>query len=162
TIELLLTKPVNDWQVITGKFLSTFILIILTLLLTLPYYITVSKIGNIDHGATISGYLGLILMSGAYISIGMFTSCISNNQIVGFLLALFIGIFFHFIFQVLGASFTGLIGETFNYLSMNSHYESISRGVIDSRDLVYFLSIIFTGLISAEFVLSKRNLMEKQ
>jgi len=162
TIELLLTKPVSDWQVITGKFLSTLLLIVITLLFTLPYYITVSQIGNIDHGAAISGYLGLILMSGAYISIGLFTSSTSNNQIVGFLLALFIGIFFHFIFGILSSSFTGFFGDVFGYLSMRVHYESIARGVMDSKDLIYFLSIMFIGLIAAEFVLSRRNLMDKQ
>ncbi len=157
TLELLLTKPVNDWQLVVGKFLATLILIVVALALTLPYYITVANIGNIDHGAVISGYLGLLLMSAAYISIGVFASSISSNQIVGFLAALFIGVFFHLIFGFLAANFTGALGEILNYLSMDTHFESISRGVIDSKDIVYFLSIIILGLLSTEAVLSKRH-----
>jgi ABC-2 type transport system permease protein len=157
TIELLLTKPINDWQVILGKFLATLLLIVAALLLTLPYYFTVSHLGKIDHGAVISGYLGLILMSGVYISIGIFTSSISNNQIVAFLLSLFIGIFFHIIFDVLANTFTGLIGIVLNFMSMSNHFESIARGVIDTKDLIYFLSLIFLGLLSSDAMLAKRN-----
>ncbi|MBL0048454.1 MAG: ABC transporter permease subunit [Bacteroidetes bacterium] len=160
TIELLLTKAVTDWQVIFGKFLACLVLIGLALALTLPYYISVWKLGPIDHGSVWAGYLGLLLMSATYISIGIFTSSITNNQIVAFLLAIFIGIFFHVIFDVLAQSFTGTIGGFFNYLSLSSHFESISRGVIDSKDLVYFFSVIFLGLILSEITLSKRNIAE--
>lgn len=160
TIELLLTKAVTDWQVIFGKFLACLVLIGLALALTLPYYISVWKLGPIDHGSVWAGYLGLLLMSATYISIGIFTSSITNNQIVAFLLAIFIGIFFHVIFDVLAQSFTGTIGGFFNYLSLSSHFESISRGVIDSKDLVYFFSVIFLGLVLSEITLSKRNIAE--
>jgi len=157
TLELLLTKPVSDWQVVVGKFLATLLLILIALALTIPYYITVANIGNVDHGSVISGYLGLLLMSGAYISIGIFASSISNNQIVGFLTALFIGIFFHIIFGFLASNFTGNFAEVLYYLSMQTHFESVSRGVIDSKDIIYFLSIIFLGLVSTEASLSKRH-----
>ena len=158
TIELLLTRPVSDWQVIVGKFLATLSLIAIGLLLTLPYYVTVASLGPIDHGSVWLGYLGLLLMSAAYISIGLFASSISSNQIVGFLLALFIGIFFHVIFEVLAGNISGWVGRIFNYLSMSNHFEYISRGVIDSRDIIYFLSIILLGLLSTEAMLSKRKL----
>ncbi len=158
TIELLLTKPVTDWQVVLGKFLSTLLLIIFALILTLPYYITVANLGNIDNGAVWSGYLGLIFLSAAYISIGIFASSISKNQIVGFLVALFIGIFFQIIFSVLANGSSGFFANLFNYLSLSTHFDSISRGVIDSRDLIYFLSIIFLGLSSTEAVLGKRHI----
>ena len=158
TIELLLTKPVNDWQVVMGKFLSVLILIGISLALTLPYYITVSSLGPVDHGAVWSGYLGLILMSASYISIGLFTSSISSNQIVGFLLALFIGIFFHIIFDALSSSFGGFLGAIFSFLSTSTHFESITRGVIDTKDLIYFFSIILLGLVASEMSLSKRNI----
>jgi ABC-2 type transport system permease protein len=158
TIEVLLTKPVSDWQVVLGKFLSTLILIIIALLMTFPYYITVASLGNIDHGAVWSGYLGLILMSAGYISIGLFTSSISNNQIVGYLLALFIGIFFQIIFSFIAIYMSGFVGEIFNFLSVPTHIESISRGVIDSRDLIFFLSLIFFGLILTEANLEKSRL----
>lgn len=157
TIEMLLTKPVSDWQVVFGKFLATLLLIIIALALTLPYYITVANIGPIDHGATLSGYLGLIIMSAAYISIGIFTSSITNNQIISFLMALFIGIFFHFIFGILG-SLGGSLGNIFNYMSVTTHFESIARGVIDSKDIIYFLSIILFSLMATETVLAKRNM----
>lgn len=160
TIELLLTKAITDWQVVIGKFLACLMLIIIALLLTLPYYITVSYLGPIDHGAVITGYIGIILMSVAYIGIGLFSSSISNNQIVSFLLALFIGFFFLNIFGVLANNIGGMPGEIFGYLDMTTHYESISRGVIDSRDLIYFLSIGMIGMVAAETSLSKRNIVE--
>lgn len=160
TMELLLTKPVSDWQVIFGKFLASLELIGIALIFTLPYYITVSFIGSVDHGAVWCGYLGMILMSMALISIGLFASSITNNQIVAFLLSLFIGVFFLIIFDVLANNFIGGLGQFLSYLSLSTHYESISRGVIDSRDLLYFLSISYLGLFLAETVLSKRNIVE--
>ena len=156
TIELLLTKPVSYIQVVIGKFLSTLILIVIALLFTLPYYITVSYLGPIDHGAVISGYIGLILLSASYISIGIFASSVSNNQIVGFLLALFIGILFHWVFGMVATNISGVFGELFNTLSTQTHFDSISRGVIDTKDVIYFLSLIFLGLASTGTVLAKK------
>ena len=157
TIELLLTRPINDWQVITGKFMGTLLLIAIALAMTIPYYITVANLGSVDHGAVWSGYLGLLLMSAAYISIGLFTSSLSNNQIVAYLLALFIGIFFQIIFQLLAGAMTGFLSEIFSYLSVSEHFESISRGVIDSRDLIFFLSVTFLFLLLTEANLLKRR-----
>ena len=161
TLELLLTKPVTDWQVVAGKFLSTFILIVITLALTLPYYFTIWKLGPVDHGAVWSGYLGLLLISASYISIGIFASSISQNQIVSILTALFIGIFFQLIFGALAAASGGFISEIFNYLSIQTHFDSISRGVIDSRDFIYFFSLIFLGLVASEVAVAKRNIVDK-
>jgi ABC-2 type transport system permease protein len=96
-------------------------------------------------------------MSGVYISIGLFASSITQNQIVAFLMAMFAGIFFHLIFDLLSASVGGIVGQIFNTLSMRVHFESISRGVVDSSDIIYFLSLIFLGLFLAEISLSKRN-----
>jgi ABC-2 type transport system permease protein len=160
TLELLLTKPIADWQVIMGKFLSVLMLIGVALLLTIPFYISISFLGPIDHGAVWSGYLGMLLMSMALVSIGLFASSITNNQIVAFLLALFIGVFFLIIFDVLSSSFTGSIAYFFNYLSLSTHYESVSRGVIDSKDIIYFISISLIGLFLADMILSKRNIVE--
>ncbi|NCA75133.1 MAG: ABC transporter permease [Alphaproteobacteria bacterium] len=158
TLELLVTKPVTDWQIITGKFLSALVLICIALALTLPYYISVASIGKPDHGAIWLGYLGLLFMSACYISIGMFASSITSNQIVAFLIALFIGIFFHLLFGLMGSNSLGWIGGILNYLSISTHFESMARGVIDSKDVIYFLSIIFLGLMGTEMALSKRNL----
>ncbi len=160
TIELLLTKPITDWQIIMGKFTACLMLIIIALLLTLPYYISIAFLGNVDNGAAISGYLGLVLISSAYIGIGLFASSISNNQIVSFLVSLFIGIFFLIIFNVLASDLTGTIAGILNYLSLSTHFQSISRGVIDSRDIIYFLSIAGLGLILAATSLSKRNIID--
>jgi ABC-2 type transport system permease protein len=157
TIELLLTKPVRDTQVVVGKFLSSLILIGIALALTLPYYITIANIGPVDHGAVISGYIGLFLMSAAYIAIGMFASSISNNQIIGFLLAIFIGILFHWIFGMVSFGISGFFGELFNYLSTRAHFESIARGVIDTKDLIFFGSLIVLGLAATEAVIAKKH-----
>ncbi|HQQ98299.1 MAG TPA: ABC transporter permease, partial [Cyclobacteriaceae bacterium] len=103
TLEMLLTKAVTDRQVVLGKFVSAVMLVLVALACTIPYVITLSKIGNIDAGEVVCGYLGLILMSACYISIGLYASSQTNNQIVAFLMALFIGIFFHIIFEVLAS-----------------------------------------------------------
>ncbi len=160
TLEMILSKPVSDFEFVTGKFIAVFELIVIALLFTLPYYITVSFLGPVDHGAVLCGYIGMLLMSAVLISIGIFASSLTSNQIVAFLLALFIGVFFLIIFDVLAANFTGSLGTFFSYLSLSSHYESMSRGVIDSRDVIYFLSLTFLFLFSATMVLSKRNLVE--
>jgi len=158
TLEMLLTKPISEWQVLWGKFFAVLLLIGIAFLLTLPYYFTLWSLGPVDHGAVWSGYLGLLLFSGAYISIGLFASSLTNNQIVAFLLSLFIGIFFHILFGLLASAFTGTVAEILYYLSLSTHYEAITRGVIDSKDLVYFFSLIFFGIICAESVLIKRNI----
>ena len=157
TLELLLTKPITDLQVVLGKFLATWILIAITLAMTFPYYITVSALGPVDHGAIISGYLGLLLVSGVYIGIGIFTSAISSNQMVGFLLAWFIIIFFHLIFDILAVNIGGSIGFALNYLSVSTHYESLSRGVIDSKDILYLLSLMLATTLGTMVLISRRN-----
>ena len=156
TIELLLTKDVSDREVVLGKYLGCLLLVIIALLFTIPYYATVSRLGNMDHGATISGYLGLVLLSSAYIGIGLFASSVTNNQIVAFILALIIGICFQFIFDMLSGGTTGFIGELLNTLSINTHFDSIKRGVLDSKDLIYFFSISAIGIFFAELAIKNR------
>jgi len=156
TIELMLTKAVSNWQLVWGKFLAAFVLVAIALAFTLPYYVTISTLGNFDHGANISGYLGLLLMSAAYIGIGIFASSLTNNQIVAFLLALIIGICFHFLFGVIAGGSSGLVAEVFDTLSLSSHFTSISRGVIDTKDLIYFVSVTAIGLLLSEHIISKR------
>lgn len=156
TIELLLTKDVSIRQIVFGKFLACLLMVAIALLFTLPYYITVSSLGDIDHGATMTGYIGLILMSGVYIAIGLFASALTNNQIVAFLLALAIGFLFHLIFGFMAsADFLGL-RSLFDTLSLQSHFYSITRGVIDSKDLIYFFSLMILGLGATELSLAKR------
>lgn len=158
TIEWLLTKAVSDRQVVVGKFLAAFLLVASALAFTFPYVITLAYIGDIDTGEILCGYAGLALMSASYISIGLYASSLTNNQIVAFLLALSIGLCFHILFEVLAGNFTGATAQVFSTLSLNNHFESISRGVVDSRDLIYFGSLIFLGLFLSEMSLTKRNL----
>ena len=156
TIELLLTKAVTDRQFVLGKFVACLLLILIALAFTLPYYITLTTLGNVDHGAIWCGYLGLILMSAAYIGIGLFASSITNNQIVALLLALFIGIFFHMIFGFLATGSSGFVSSIFSNLSLSDHFGSIIRGVVDTKDLIYFLSLTGLGLVLAEQNISNR------
>lgn len=158
TFEMLCTKAVSDSQIVAGKFLACFILVIIALACTLPYYFTVSSLGPIDHGAVIGGYFGLLFISAMYVSIGVFASSITNNQIIAYLVALFISMFFHLLFDMLGEEFRGNIGTVFDFLSARSHFDSISRGIIDSRDIIYFLSLVVLGLFLAQTILSKRNI----
>lgn len=155
TLELVLTKAVSNWQLVLGKYLAAFLLIVLALLCTIPYVITVASIGNVDSGEILGGYLGLMLMSGAYLGIGIYASSLTSNQVVAFLVALLIGLCFHIIFGVLSQNVGGVFGDVFYYLNMATHYESISRGVIDTRDLVYFVSIAIAGLVLAEKEMEK-------
>ena len=157
TIELLSTKAISDWDIVVGKFLGCLLLVFVALICTVPYYFTVSKLGNVDHGGIIGGYFGLALISAAYVSIGILASSVTNNQIVAFLLALFIGIFFHLLFDLISAGFKGSVGAVFEFMSTRVHYDSLSRGVIDSRDLIYFMSIIMGGLVLSATMISRRN-----
>ena len=156
TIEMLLTKPISCWQIVAGKYLAVVALIAIALALTLPYYITVAHLGPVDHGAVVCGYLGLLLMSSAYAGIGLFASSVGNNQIVSFLIALAIGILFHIGFGIAGQQLSGIVGQLALGLDMNTHFESISRGIIDSKDIVYFVSVTFVGLFAAEKTLESK------
>ncbi len=157
TIELVLTKDVTDRDFVLGKFIASLLMVGIVLACTLPYYFTVSMLGPVDHGATLAGYFGLILLSAAYIAIGLFASSLSSNQIVAFLLALFIGIFFQFLFDVFADNTSGWLSRLFDMLSAMRHYDSIARGVLDSKDVVYFLSLCFVGLALTEWKLGQRD-----
>lgn len=160
TLELLLTKPVSDWQIVLGKFLASLLLVIITLGFSLPYYFAVAYLGPVDHGAVWCGYLGLILMSMTYIGIGILASSVTNNQIVAFLLSLMIGVLFLLIFGRISSAFGGILGDVFYYLDIGRHFDGLSRGVIDSRDVIYFISIAVVCLFGAESALAKRNVVE--
>ena len=148
TLELLLTKPIPHFQIVLGKYLGAFVLIIIALLPTLLFVYTVSKLGNpegnLDLGSTLGSYFGLLFLVGAYTSIGVFSSSLTDNQIVAFITAVFICFFFYFGFE--GLSEYNLLGDAFyiEKLGMASHFKSMSRGVLDTRDIIYFLTI--TGL----------------
>lgn len=158
TLELIMTKSVSNVQLVSGKFLASLLLIVIALNCTLSYVVTIASIGNLDSGAVICGYLGLILMSCSYLGIGIYASSITNNQIVAFLLALSIGTCFHVIFGVMAQNIPGFGGQVLHFLSMGTHFESIYRGVIDTRDIIYFLSVGFLGLMLGVNQLAKTKI----
>ncbi|MEO0469524.1 MAG: ABC transporter permease subunit [Bacteroidota bacterium] len=159
TLEVLLTRAVSDGQVVAGKYLACMMLIGTALLCTLPYYFTVSWLGPVDHGAVWCGYLGTLLLSSVFVSIGLFASSISNNQIVAFLVALLIGFCFYLLFDLVAEVLPESLANVIRFFSASAHYESMARGVIDSRDVIFFASVSLLGLILAEVQLAKRNIV---
>ncbi len=154
TIEFLITKPVHLIQIILGKYLACVLLISFALLPTLIYFFTIYELGsprgNLEVGAVWGSYLGLLLLGAAYAAIGLFSSSLTNNQIVAFMIGAFLCFFFHWAFFY-GSKLPFFLGSSDDFvqmLGMDYHYNSISRGVIDTRDLIYFLSFIglFLGL----------------
>jgi ABC-2 type transport system permease protein len=162
TFELLATRPLSDWQIVLGKFLASLLIVILTLVPTLIYYISVYQLGitkgNIDTGAVIGSYLGLILLGGVFTSIGLFTSSLRKNQIIAFTLSVFLCFLS---FSAFDSISTLIIFQNFensiSALGINQHYQSISRGVLDSRDFIYFLSFAGLFLLFTKTVLGARK-----
>tara|TARA_R110000787_G_scaffold286157_3_gene403498 strand:+ start:3332 stop:4051 length:720 start_codon:yes stop_codon:yes gene_type:complete len=144
TIEILKTRPISNSQIVLGKFFAALLLIVVAIIPTFVYVYSVnqlgSPVGNIDYGSTIGSYLGLFLLASSYASIGLFTSTLSKNQIVAFLLGVFIAFFFYYGFDAVADLF-GNSSYTVKLFGMNEHFRSMSRGVIDTRDVLYFLSI---------------------
>ncbi|MBA4277662.1 gliding motility-associated ABC transporter permease subunit GldF [Flavobacterium sp.] len=144
TLELLLTKPLSIWQIVNGKFLGSMLLIVMAIIPTFIYVWVISGLGSpegyIDMGSTMGSYFGLLFLIAAYSAIGIFTSTLSENQIVAFIVSVFLCFFFYFGFESVATivpSFQGLISS----IGMQDHFKSMSRGVIDTRDVIYFVSI---------------------
>ena len=156
TIELLITLPVKDWQVVVGKFLAAMALLCTALALTLVFAITVRSLGPLDRGPAIGGYIGLVLMGGAYVSIGVMTSSFSRNSIVSFIVAFAISFALYLIGRLTQFVPPSLQALT-SFLSIDSHFENISRGVIDSRDVIYYFSVIGVCLLVATLSLESRR-----
>lgn len=162
TIEMLLTKPLSDRQIIMAKFLAGVALVLLALLPTLIYYFSIyrlgSPIGNLDSGGIWGSYIGLFMLSASFVSIGIFCSSVTNNQILAFILSVFLCGFlfigFEFIFSL---SLFGHIDLFIQQLGMAAHYSSISRGVVDTRDVLYFLSVMVLFLSMTKLVMSSRK-----
>ena len=156
TIELLKTKPITNWQIVLGKYFGALILIVLSLIPTLTYIYSIitlgNPVGNLDIGSTVGSYLGLLFLASAYTAIGLFTSTLSHNQIVAFILAVTISFFIYYGFEAL-ADLNNISG--IRYLGMKEHFNSISRGVIDTRDLIYFASISFFFLFLTKLKLEQ-------
>ncbi|MFN0031035.1 MAG: gliding motility-associated ABC transporter permease subunit GldF [Flavobacteriales bacterium] len=161
TIELLFTKPLTDLQIIVAKYLASLLLVIITIIPTLVYYLSVYRLGageGIDTGGTWGSYIGLVLLAAGYVSIGIFASSVSANQIVSFLLAALLCFVMFTGFQSI-ADFD-LMGGFDNYLmqlGMQSHYVSLSLGLIDSRDIIYFVALVVIFTLFTRLVLSARR-----
>lgn len=160
TIEIIKTKPISSWDIIMGKFFGSLLLIVFVLIPTITYVYTIAQLAetpeNIDYGSIIGSYFGLLFIASAITAIGMFTSTLSNNQIVAFIIGLALSFFMFYGFEALDE----LIGSgayDIEHLGLYSHFVNISRGVINTKDLIYFLSVSFFFLL-----LTKTNFDHKQ
>jgi ABC-2 type transport system permease protein len=162
TMELLLSRPLSDMQIIMAKYLAAMVLILLSIMPTLIYFYSVSRLGsppgNIDSGGTWGSYVGLIFLAGIYAAIGTFVSSLTENQIVSFIISLLLCFLFYIGFDYISSLdiFSGF--STFIVkLGINEHYRSMSRGVLDTRDMLYYLSVIAVFLLLTKIVLQSRN-----
>ena len=162
TMELLFTRPLTDWDIILGKYLSSLVLVILALVPTLVYYFSIyqlgSQPGNIDTPGTMGSYLGLILLGAVFTAIGLLASVLTESQIVSFIIALFLCFIF---FEGFGYLANIRDSSDFSYyivqVGINYHYETIRRGLIDSRNLMYFASVISVMLLTTKLILGSRK-----
>lgn len=162
TIEFLLTKPISELQIVLGKFFAAVFLVFFSLLPTVIYYITIYRIGDpvgsIDSGATLGSYLGLFALGMIFAAIGIFASSLTDNQIVSFILAAFFSFFFYSAFDYIAElKVFQSVNEFVLKLGVSEHYRSISRGVVDSRDVLYFVTIISVMLLGSKLALSNRK-----
>ena len=162
TIELLLTKPLTDLQIILGKFFASWLLVLFALLPTLVYYFSIYRLGqpqgNIDSAAVAGSYIGLMFLAGVFTAIGIFASAISENQIVSFIIALFLCFVIYTGFdQIASINIWGTWSYLIGQLGISAHYMAISKGLIDSRDVLYFLSVITIMIVSTKLVLESRK-----
>jgi ABC-2 type transport system permease protein len=162
TIELLLTRPIKDMEIVFAKFLAGFVLVVFSLLPTLVFYYSVHKLGNppgnIDTGGMWGSYLGLLFLGGAFVAIGIFASSLSDNQIISFVMAVAFCAFCYIGFDNLASvELFSKVDSFLISLSINTHYVSMSRGVIDTRDMLYFLSLIAVFLFATRTVIESRK-----
>ncbi|MFZ1703154.1 MAG: gliding motility-associated ABC transporter permease subunit GldF [Saprospiraceae bacterium] len=163
TLEFLYTKPLQLFDIVLGKFLANVTLVALALLPTLVYYYSVYQLGapkgNLDTGAIIGSYIGLFFLGACFVAIGMFASVLTNNQITAFITGAFLCFFFHWAFSYLSKLpvFISKLDLFIQKLGINYHYSSISKGVIDSRDILYFISLIGIFLLLTYVLLEKKK-----
>jgi ABC-2 type transport system permease protein len=154
--EILLTMPVTFLDVVLGKFLAAVIFVATMLIPTLAYPITVSFLGQLDWGPVVAGYIGAVLLGAAFSAIGLFASSLTRNQIIAFIIGMAICFGLTLIDKMLFFLPQSLL-SFFEYLGADFHFENVSKGVIDSRDILYFLSVSFVGLYGAYLALQEKN-----
>ena len=156
TLELLFTKPIKEYEIVTGKFLAAWALYFFTLLPTLCYYITITFIGTLDTGTVIGGYLGLMLVGAVFLAVSVFGSALTENQVVAFIVSLFI-VFGLFMLDKILFYLPISVAIVLEYISVDYHFSNIARGVIDTRDIIYYISTVGFALFMATSVLQKRR-----
>jgi ABC-2 type transport system permease protein len=160
TMELLLTKPLSDWDIVLGKFFASFALVLLALAPTLVYYFSTYRlgnpVGNIDTAGVIGSYIGISFLAMVFCSIGILASTVTSSQIVSFILAAFLCFILYSGFESL-ASLSGSSALTIKQFGILYHYDSLSKGLIDSRDVVYFVSVAGLILLGAKTVIGSRQ-----
>ncbi len=158
TIEFLLTLPLTDWQVVLAKFFSALTFLFFSLLLSLTMPLSIAWLGNLDKGPVIGSYLGALFLGGSYLALGLFISSLTKNQIIAFILGL-VACFFAFI---IGADFVlasspALLVPVMKFLGLGSHFNNIAKGVIDTKDIIYYFSFIFLFLWLNVRVIERRS-----
>jgi ABC-2 type transport system permease protein len=156
TFELLLTMPVTDWQVVLGKWLAACGLIFVLILASLPFAVVVAWVGPLDKGATLTGYIGMLMMGSTYAAVGVMASSFTKNQIIAALVALFIG-FLLFILSRLTPLAGPTVGAIVSGLSIDAHFQNAARGVLDTRDIIYYASMSGGCLLVGVTTLSARR-----
>lgn len=162
TIELLFTRPLTDMQIVSAKYFAGLLLVLFSLIPTLIYFLSVyllgEEVGNVDTGGTWGSYIGLFFLAGIYVAIGIFASALTDNQIIAFLLAMILSFFFYIGFDSISSLSVFKPVEGFILkIGINEHYESMSRGVIDSRDVLYFVGTIVVFMFFTKTVLESRK-----
>lgn len=162
TLELLLTRPLTHWQIILGKYFSSLVIIAFALLPTLIYYYTIwylgNPVGNIDTAAVTGSYIGLFLLGAVFASIGIFASSVTENQIIAFVLAVFISFIAYTGFSSIASiNVWGALSPILEQIGLLYHYDSISRGLVDSRDVIYFISMAVLMLMLTKFSLETKK-----
>lgn len=156
TLELLMTMPISDFEIVVGKFLAAVTLLVVVFAMTLFYPFTLSTLGELDWGATMAGYVGLVLLGASYCAIGVMASSWTRDQVVAILVAFSICFGLYLIDQLVGQP-TGAVARAVEYVSTSYHFQNIARGVIDLRDVIYYGSIIGVCLVAAQASISARR-----
>jgi ABC-2 type transport system permease protein len=162
TIEILLTRPLTELQVVVAKYLAGVVLVLFSLVPTLIYFFSVytlgSPAGNIDTGSMWGSYIGLFFLGAGFVSIGVFSSAVSDNQVIAFIIAVFLCFFWYAGFDSISTIIgSGAIANVIYQLGINAHYSSMSRGVIDTRDVIYFISLVSLFIMLTRTILESRK-----